>query len=74
MDDCPYCGAKYSEFRTGLTFADVKQMFWTASPDSADWKYCRRNTVLGKWHEIKVELWDRHLDGCHGEYTRNNPP
>lgn len=63
-DDCPFCGLAYQDFRTGLTFQDVKSMFWVNDPDSATWKYKRRNTVLGKWHQIKQELWARHLDGC----------
>ena len=64
---CPYCGLKYQDLRTGLTFADVKSMYWSSSEDSKDWKYKRRNTVLGKWREIKQQLWQRHLDGCSQE-------
>lgn len=42
-------------------------MFWTDSDDPADWVYKRRRTVLGKWHQIKRELWDEHLDMCEGK-------
>ena len=28
-------------------------MFWTDSEDSNQWRYKRRHTILGKWHQIK---------------------
>jgi hypothetical protein len=55
---------RYADFRTGFTYHDVFAMLWTTSEESRDWRYKRRNTILGKWHQIKVELWERHLDGC----------
>ena len=61
---CPYCGAKYSELRTGLTFASVKEMLWVSSTNPEDWKYKRRNTVLGKWSQIKQQMWEDHIQGC----------
>lgn len=44
----------YAEFRTGLTYRDVYGMLW-------DRKYKRRRTVLGKWRQIKLEMWDEFL-------------
>lgn len=67
---CPFCGERYEDFRTGLTFADVKAMYWVEDPDSAKWKYKRRYTVLGKWRQIKLSLWDRHLEGCEKENAK----
>lgn len=64
MDDCPFCGLRYRQFRTGLTYKDVFDMLWSGSADPKDWQYKRRGTVLGKWREIKLSLWGRHLDGC----------
>lgn len=61
---CPYCGMRYADLRTGLTYQDVHAMLWVSSEDSKDWVYRRRGTVLGKWHQIKQELWDRHVYGC----------
>lgn len=49
--------AEYRRFRTGLTFRDVRAMLWTSSPDPRDWRYKRRGTVLGLWHQIKQEMW-----------------
>lgn len=51
----------YDEFRTGLTFVEVRQMLWSPSDDPSTWRYKRRGTVLGKWHQIKRELYERYL-------------
>jgi hypothetical protein len=47
----------YDQFRTGLTFAEVRRMLWVNSPDPAMWRYKRRNTVLGHWRAIKLAMW-----------------
>lgn len=52
----------YDKFRTGLTYDDVKAMFYDNSDDPKDWKYKRRGTVLGKWHQIKMELYERAIE------------
>ena len=52
----------YDRFRTGLTYADVKRMLWDESQDRADWRYKRRGTVLGHWHQLKKEMYDRAVD------------
>lgn len=70
-DVCSVCGLTYAELRTGLTYADVYALLWSASDDRRTWRYKRRNTILGKWHEIKQELWAQHLDECYfyaGQY------
>ena len=61
---CPVCGAKYSELRTGETFDSIKAMLWSGSDDPKTWRYKRRNTVLGLWHQLKQELWHAHLEMC----------
>lgn len=45
----------YGDFRTGFTFHDVYHMIF-------DRPHKRRNGVLGAWHELKRQLWDRHID------------
>jgi hypothetical protein len=65
----------YEAFRTGLTFKDVYDMVWSYSNDPKDWPKGtaspkpgkrkkktagRRHTVLGKWREIKLEMWYRY--------------
>ena len=67
-DACPYCGIKYRDFRTGETFQSIKDLLWVSSDDPNDWVYRRRNTVLGKWREIKLNMWDDHKQTCRGFY------
>ncbi len=50
--------------RTGYTFAEVKDMLWVGSEDPADWRYKRRNTVLGHWRSLKLAMWEIHLGEC----------
>lgn len=50
----------YGSFQTGFTFRDVYHMIF-------DRPHKRRNGVLGAWHELKRQLWDRHIDyECNG--------
>lgn len=64
MEPCPVCGIEYSDFRTGLNYKEVYSLLWTDDDDPSTWKYKRRHTVLGKWHQIKLELWDEHVRYC----------
>lgn len=64
IEVCPFCGLSYKELRTGLTYQDVFEMLWSASDDPSTWRYKRRNTVLGKWYQIKQEMWAEHIGGC----------
>jgi hypothetical protein len=52
----------YDDFRTGLTYRDVWQMLYDESDDSANWKYKRRGTVLGMWHELKLQMYAQAID------------
>jgi len=61
---CPFCGLEYRNFRTGLGFADVREMLWVDSDDPKEWRYKRRHTVLGLWHAIKIEMWLSHVHHC----------
>ena len=62
---CPLCGTRYTDLRTGLMFAEVKQMLWVDSDDTKLWRYRRRHTVLGLWHALKLDMWEEHLDYCY---------
>lgn len=70
--DC-LCGETYDKFRTGLTFADVKGMMFTGSEDPKDWRQRRRHSVLGYWHELKIQLWMLHLGLCE-QAASGDPP
>lgn len=63
-NDCDGCGIHYSQFRTGLTFGEVRQQFWRNDPDYKTWHPKRRSTVLGRWRQIKQALWGEHLNLC----------
>jgi transcription initiation factor TFIID subunit TAF12 len=54
----------YKEFKTGFTFNDIRQMLKL----EANRKYQRgiymfitRHTVLGRWHQIKREMYYREM-------------
>jgi hypothetical protein len=47
----------YDAFRTGLTFATVKRLMFDNHTDRSRWKYKRRHTVLGAWHDLKQQLY-----------------
>lgn len=57
----------YDRFRTGLTYDAVKKMLWDESEDRADWKYKRRGTVLGHWHQLKMEMYEQSVAMGYGK-------
>lgn len=61
----------YREFRTGLTFADVREMLRGSEKHRSrhDRPHDRRHTVLGLWHEIKLQLYERARDLGYAEET-----
>ena len=48
----------YDRFRTGLTYRDVYFML----KDSNKHKQKRRGSVLGFWHELKLQLYEQAVD------------
>jgi hypothetical protein len=52
----------YDEFRTGLSFRDVKRMLYVHNADSSKWRYRRRGTVLGFHHALKLQLYYQAID------------
>lgn len=67
-EECPSCALTYGRFRTGFTWREVWLMFWDP-PDTPhdEWQRSSRGLVLGKWFEIKQEMWAHHVDVCTGE-------
>lgn len=64
-DACPACGAVYSQLRTGMTYSEVRSEFWVFDDDDRTrWRNKRRGTVLGRWHQIKLALWQLHVEHC----------
>jgi hypothetical protein len=60
------CGVHYADMRTGLTFGEVQRLM-RDQPDRDGrwaWRQKRRSSVLGYWHELKLQLWDATHGGC----------
>ena len=52
---------RYSQLRTGLTFQAVRDELTgeqEAERRKGAYMFVSRATVLGRWHQHKVELWD----------------
>jgi hypothetical protein len=58
-----------------MTYRDVYLMFWDCSTDTSEWKYKRPGTILGKWHQIKKEMFERHTEyECRPENLEDDVP
>lgn len=66
--DCPHCDTTYEQFRTGYTYSDIYSMFWSGSDDPSTWVNKRRHTILGRWHEVKLKMWEDHLEFCQRQH------
>lgn len=65
VEDCPVCGLSYDSFHSEFRYyRDVRMLLWVGVPNYAEWKYKRRNTVLGLWHQLKMAYWKEHLYAC----------
>jgi hypothetical protein len=69
---CP-CGARYDDYRAGLTFADAKQMLWSASKDPRDWRCRSRHAVLGFMREFKLGCWNMEHGACADTSAPSDP-
>ena len=49
---------KYDEFRTGLDYTEVYNMLETSKKHKAR----RRGSVLGFWHELKLQFYEQAVD------------
>lgn len=65
--DCPNCGMKYDDLKTGLDFRAVKDMLWIQDSNPEFWRQKGRGSVLGLWFEIKRGMWADHLEMCGGK-------
>jgi hypothetical protein len=52
------CGARYSTFRTGLTYTSVYAML-LAGPDPEFWRDKSRPAVMRFWAQMKRDQWDQ---------------
>jgi hypothetical protein len=63
---CDGCGLGYDDFRTGLSFTDIRRMIISIGTDrkTQRTKYGRRHGVLGYHFELKQLMWRQHVDEC----------
>ena len=64
INQCPCCGIKYRDFRTGETFSSIRSQFWVCDEDPKKWHPKRRGSVLGRWRQVKLEMWALHISTC----------
>lgn len=64
--NCDGCGLRYDDFRTGMSFRQVRRDIIAIGTDgkTGKTKYGRRRGVLGFWHELKQQLWEQHVGMC----------
>lgn len=67
-EKCPWCGITYGAFKTGYCYGDIFAMFWVDDEDPSTWANKRRRTVLGRWMQIKLEMWESHKRECEAHY------
>ena len=50
----------YDEFRTGLTFTEVRRMLMyeqRRAKEKGYYVFVTRRTVLGRWHQLKQQMY-----------------
>lgn len=62
---------EYDNFRTNLTFAEVWEML-KIEQNEGKRRHITRHTVLGKWHEIKLNMWKDSKDEYEYYLDQNN--
>jgi len=62
--NCPKCGMRYTNMKTGLDFGTVQDMLFVDTNDRDFWRQKGRSSVLGLWYEIKRSMWLDHLQMC----------
>ena len=51
----------YDRFTTGYTYREISDMIWYSKQWHAAHHTRRRHAVLGKWREIKQEMYNQYL-------------
>ncbi len=55
----------YDKYRSGLTFETVRELLkaeQNAAYAAGQYMWVTRATVLGRWHELKLDQYDRYLE------------
>ena len=60
----------YAKFRTGLTYQQLRAQLWNEScaarQAGREFITVRRQLVLGRWHEIKRDMYAHYVRSAHG--------
>jgi hypothetical protein len=67
------CGARYESFRSGHTFAEVREMLRVGSDDPELWLNRSRPAVLRFWAQLKRDLWEVTHGYCARVLEENGP-
>ena len=66
----------YNEFRTGLTFKEVRRSLKREADKLREkenkYMFITRKTVLGRWHQIKKSMYKEYLDLFDNYLLTNN--
>lgn len=57
---------RYKDFRTGLTFRDVREMLYIEQRmkyERGEYMFVTRATVLGRWRQLKLEMFEHFENG-----------
>jgi hypothetical protein len=70
---CKTCGLKYEHFRCGYNFQTIIEFLWKENKDENErWPNKRLHGRLGKLHEIKLIMWNIHIEECNIITLLNN--
>lgn len=70
MNDMCNCQIEYRDFKTGMTFNEIRQMLKAEAKrkyQKGQYMFITRHTVLGRWHQLKKELWKNFQDALDKE-------
>jgi hypothetical protein len=59
--DTDWRSKDYKDFKTGLDFVQVWEILKNEQLHEKR-KHVTRHTILGKWHEIKLRMWNDYLE------------
>jgi len=60
----------YDDFRTGYTFTEIRRMLALEQKRKRrgfEYMFVTRKTVLGRWHQLKQEMYQQYKDGDNGK-------
>lgn len=58
-------GLEYSDFRTGLSFREVRLILKLEADkkyENGEYMWITRATILGRWRQIKLEMYEEYLE------------